>query len=127
MISDFVKKLVIDEENKIHIEKKLRDIHQTIRSKIPDGVADSIPRTVADDIMELSRETIPSMPWMSFSLMNDGPNGVNVIINDRSTDKAPVKRGEALDANLIAKDMIYRVFLYCETGETANIRIYALK
>jgi hypothetical protein len=127
MPSDFVKNLILQEESSIRVEKRLLDIHKTIKSRIPEGVADNFPKTVTEELTDLSRETIPSMPWMSFSLINDGPNSVNVVINDHATDKAPVKRGEVLDADLIAKGMVYRVMLYCERGETANVRVYALK
>ena len=127
MASDFVKQLILAEEGNIRIEKRVAAIHETIKSRIPEGIADNIPKTVTEELTDLSRETIPSMPWMSFSLINDGPNSVNVVINDRATDKAPVKRGEVLNADLLAKGMVYRVLLYCERGETANVRVYALK
>jgi len=127
MVSDFVKNLLIQEETSIRVEKRLLDIHNTMKSRIPDGVADNFPRTVTEELTDLSRETIPSMPWMSFSMINDGPNSVNVVINDRSIDKAPVKKGEVLDADMEAKDKIHRVLLFCEKGETANVRIYSLK
>lgn len=127
MVSDFVKNLILAEEGNIRIEKRIVAIHETIKSMIPRGIADNIPATVTDELMDLSSETIPSMPWMTFSLINDGPNSINVIINDHTTDKAPVKKGEVLDADMKAQDMIYRVMLYCEKGETASVRIYPLK
>lgn len=127
MASDFVKNLILQEETSVRLEKRLLDIHETIKSRIPVGITDNIPLVVTDAVVDLRGETVPTMPWMSFSLINDGPNSVNVIINDRTTDKAPVKRGEVLDVNMEAKDMIHRVMLYCERGETANIRVYPLK
>jgi hypothetical protein len=127
MVSDFVKNLLIAEENSIRIEKRIVAIHETIKSKIPLGITDNIPLVVTDELLDLSPETITSMPWMSFSLVNDGPNAVNVIINERTTDKAPVKKGEILDVDMEARDKIQRVMLFCEKGETANVRVYPLK
>lgn len=127
MVSDFVKNLILAEEGNIRIEKRIVAIHETIKSRIPEGIADNIPAAVTDELFDLSSETTPSMPWMTFSLINDGPNGVNVIINNRSTDKAPVKKGEVLDVDMEARGKIYRVMLYCEKGETADVRIYPLK
>lgn len=127
MVSDFVKNLILAEESNIKIEKRIIAIHETIKSRIPEGITDNVPITVTGELSDLRSETIPSMPWMAFSLINDGPNSVNVVVNDKSTDKAPVKKGEVLDVDMEAKDKIYRVMLYCEKGETANIRIYPLK
>lgn len=127
MVSDFVKDLIFEEERNFRIEKKISSIHETIKSKIPVGISDNLSKTVTGRITDLRPGNTKSMPWMSFSLMNDGPNEVNVIINERTTEKAPVKRGEVLDADLLAKGMIHRVWLYCERGETAGVRIYALK
>jgi hypothetical protein len=127
MVSDFVKQMILAEEGNIRIEKRIIAIHETMKSRIPKGITDNIPATVTDELFDLRDETTPSMPWMAFSLMNDGPNGVNVIVNDRSTSKAPIKKGEVFDVDMEARDMIHRVILYCEKGETANIRIYPLK
>jgi hypothetical protein len=127
MVSDFVKNLLIAEEGSLRIEKRILAIHETIKSRIPEGISDTIPVVVTDELFDMRNETIPSIPWMSFSLINDGPNSVNVIINNKSTDKAPVKKGEVLDVDMEARDKIQRVMLYCEKGETANIRIYPLK
>lgn len=127
MVSDFVKELILNEEANIKIEKKATAIHETIKSKIPVGIPDTLSIDVTNEITDLRPENTPSMPWMSFSLMNDGPNGVNVVINERATKKAPVGKSEELEADFIAKDKIQRVWLYCERGETASVRIYALK
>lgn len=127
MVSDFVKNLILAEEANLKIEKRILAIHETIKSRIPEGIADNIPAVVTDELFDLRSETTPSMPWMTFSLINDGPNSVNVIINNKTTAKAPVKRGEVLDVDMEARDKIHRVMLYCEKGETANVRIYPLK
>lgn len=127
MVSEFIKDLIFEEERNFRVEKKILDIHETIKSKIPVGVSDNLSKVVTGEIIDLRPGNIKSMPWMSFSMLNDGPNAVNVVINERTTAKAPIKKGELLDADLLAKDMIYRVWLYCEKGETANVRIYALK
>lgn len=127
MVSDFVKDLIFEEERNFRVEKKISAIHETIKSKIPEGISDNLSKTVRDGLLDLRGENVPSMPWMSFSLLNDGPNSVNVIINERAMEKAPVRKGEILDANMLAKGMIHRVWLYCEKGQTANVRIYALK
>jgi len=127
MVSDFIKELIFEEERTFRVEKKILDIHDTIKSKIPVGVSDNLSKDVTDEITDLRWETVTSMPWMTFSLINDGPNSVNVVINERTTEKAPVRKGEVLDADLLAQGMIHRVWLYCEKGQTASVRIYALK
>ncbi len=127
MVSDFVKNLIIAEETNIRIEKKISAIHETIKSKIPEGISDNLSKSVTADITDLISDNTPSMPWMSFSLINDGPNGVNVVINERTMEKAPVKKNETFKADFLARGMIQRVWLYCEKGESANVRIYALK
>jgi hypothetical protein len=127
MVSDFVKQIIFEEEKNFNIEKKISDIHKTIKSKIPDGISDNLTKNITDDITDLRHGTVPSMPWMSFSLINDGPNSVNVVINEKTMEKAPVRKGEILDADFLAKDKIERIWIYCEKGQTASVRIYALK
>ena len=127
MVSDLVKELVRAEEERFGLEKKISDIHDTIKSRIPVGISDNLSKNVTDSIVDLRSDNVPSMPWISFSLINDGPNSVNVVINERTTEKAPVKKGEVLDADLLAQGMISRVWLYCEKKQSASVRIYALK
>ena len=127
MVSDLVKGLICAEEGRIGIEQKISDIHDTIKSRIPVGVSDNLSKNVTDSLTDLRHDNTKSMPWISFSLINDGPNSVNVVINERTTEKAPVKKGEVLDADLLAQGMIYCVWLYCEKKQSANVRIYALK
>ncbi len=127
MVSDFVKDLIFEEERSFRIEKQMSAIHETIKSKIPEGFSDTLSKTVGDGLLDLRGENVPSMPWMSFSLFNDGPNSVNVIINEHAMEKAPVEKGEVLNADFIAKGMVHRIWLYCEKGQVANVRIYALK
>ena len=76
------------------------------------------------------------MPWIAFTLCNDGPESVYVFVNEKtdimdhrdvsghSTNVAPIKKGETIKFN-IKSSGIERVFLQCDHGSTASVRIYS--
>ena len=62
-------------------------------------------------------------PWMSVTIINDGPNSVFAIVNtEKSFDEHEVQNGETATIDMhrpIIKDLL----LWCHTGETAVVRI----
>ena len=91
---------------------------------------------VTDSTRILDFPTIQTMPWMGFTLCNDGPGPVYVFVNDKvniqeqrivegqGTNVAPVRKGEMIKFNM-KRSGIERIFLQCATGEIANVRIYS--
>ena len=98
---------------------KLRKLEE---SKVPSG-SKSIDYTVSDAGLVLRNDP----PWISFSLANDGPNGVFVEVGDPSPhalDDGAVASGESYAFDAVYA-VIERLDLRCSAGETAAIRIKA--
>lgn len=91
----------------------------------------SIDKTMIVDV-----SVAQTMPWIGFTLCNDGPAPVYVFVNDKvdimeqrvvegqTTNVAPVRKGETLKFNM-KKSGIDRIYLQCGTSETASVRIYS--
>ena len=92
-------------------------------SKVPTG-SKSFKLTVTDSITELSVGLVE--PWISFSLVNDGPSGVYVEVNEpgKLLDKVPVNSGETETVDM-RYPIINIVYLQAESGGTAAVRIKA--
>jgi len=62
-------------------------------------------------------------PWMSVTLINDGPDSVFAIVNtEKSFDEHEVMFGETATVDM-HRPIIKDVLLWCRTGETAVVRI----
>ena len=105
--------------------KTLIDFFNDWKETIPRGRIRPLDLTVTATITELNPTNAPDMPWMTIDLFNDGPNPVYVTINEEFTRrKAPLTIGETLTVDM-KKRNINKIFLFCDAGNTANIRIYA--
>lgn len=67
--------------------------------------------------------SVYNLPWISFIIVNDGPNSVYVDINERRKNQSPIKINESMRYSTGSSN-IYTVYLQCNTGNTANVRIY---
>jgi len=73
---------------------------------------------VTDKIFEVK----PTTPWKGFSLINDGPNPVYIMVNEQIAEpEAPLNSGDNLDQDIETKVL----YLLCDKGETASVRVYA--
>ena len=96
-------------------------------SKVPLGTK-SIKLVVTDSVTVYDvydpKSSIPSFPWISFALVNTGPNEVKIGVNgtfDLVSGCYIPKNGE------LTIDMVYPViktlYLQSEPGGTANVKI----
>ena len=94
---------------------KLRKIEE---SKIPIGVL-SILKAVATQTTEI----VLGPPWISFSMINDGPGAVSVWINDRGEPSSPsmIANGESYSC-----DMTYPIIgiIKMKSASTSTVRIF---
>lgn len=98
---------------------KLRKLEE---SKISIG-EQNMPLVVTSVPLQLTLES----PWISFSLINDGPGVIFMAINDQSrlASRTPINPTEIVNEN-----MVYPIItdLYLQTtvpGAVANVRIRA--
>lgn len=103
------------------------EVKTSIDSTIPEGI-------YLEDTFDITEEYEPIYfhgredlyPIHDFNIFNDGPNDVYIMVNDSPVSKTPVKNTESLHVDMKAKK-IYRIIVYCNKGETATVRIHALK
>ena len=91
---------------------------------------------VTDQVMEINADKIPTMPWNSVSIYNDGANPIHIYINEVAgelvtnnllqlvVDDPPIKVGETYTFDMRAPK-IQKVYLICDPGNSATVRIYA--
>jgi len=107
------------------ISESLAHFRSEFRSTIPKGYVEPIELTVTDKISKITKNKYATMPWISFDLFNDGPNPVYVVVNRNFvTRRAPLNSGESLTVDMKAP-IIEKIYLFCDKGNTASVRIYA--
>jgi len=96
-------------------------------SKVPVGTK-SVELTVTDTVLDyvIYDDALPNpgFPWISFALVNKGPDRVKVDVNSTFD----LVRGSYIDVNgelfvNMVYPIIYRLYLQAETGGTAVVDI----
>jgi len=105
---------------------ELTSFYQEWKMTIPEGRLIQLTVNVTDEPKELSpEEGVSYMPWISFDLYNDGPDPVYVMVNEEYLRyRAPIASGENLKVDM-KKPLIRKIWLYCASGQTASVRMYA--
>ncbi len=88
---------------------------------IPEGIIKPHPTKVVG----ARRVTISAFPykWFNADIYNDGPDSVYVFINEVTPSRQPLKIREKIEVKNPAP-VIKEIILFCEAGETADVRIY---
>jgi len=121
--------LLLDEmrKNLALLSQWVIEVKESIDSTIPEGL-------YLEDTFDITDKYTPIYfhgrkdlyPIHDFSIFNDGPNDVYLMVNDSPVSKTPVKSTESLHVDMKAKK-IYRIIVYCSSGDTAIVRIHALR
>ncbi len=108
------------------VERNTR-FHAEWKETIPVGKFKPLTISVTDSITELSPLNVPTMPWMTFTIYNDGPNPVFIMVNEEFIQEVtPLNSGENITVNM-KKRQIAKIFLHCAPGLTTSIRIFSLR
>ena len=95
-----------------------------------EGKLIKIKLTVTDRIKRLTSKDKYGLPWVSMTLKNMGPDPVHVYVNESvlapkpSVNDAPIEKDETLEVDM-KKPLIRKVYLFCDKGKTATVKIYA--
>ena len=90
---------------------------------------------ITDNILEINEDKLPSLPWISFTLYNEGGDPVHVYVNEYGKEESQYINPEPTDPTIgkgdsIVVDMkapkIKKIILFCENGKTATVRIFAM-
>jgi len=102
------------------IEEELRRIRELEEDKVAFDTK-SIKRTVTTEVMELPI----SPPWVSGSMINDGPGDVYIGTNEDGAhdllDQVPVKDGETININM-GSPTIWKIWL--QSASSSSVRIH---
>lgn len=113
-----VQTILLDE-----IAGRLLDIHDMLKDMVADGVDDTFSIEASDEKIQV----VSLQPWLSVSIFNDGPDGIYLLVNreERKAYEPKLYAGEntSIDAK---KHSIRQLFIFCDEGETASVRIRAL-
>ena len=111
-------KQVSDKTNKT--ADRLLEVKEIMQEEQAFGAVEAIENiTVTSQKNHITR----IKPWMSVTIINDGPDSVFAIVNtEKSFDEHELMKGETATIDMhrpIIKDLL----LWCHTGETAVVRI----
>ena len=103
------------------------EIKEEIDTQQPEGKQTDRYESVTDQVNMVYDEANHGLNWTSCSLVNDGPGGVYVAVNEWEQPTAPIPIGESIDIDLKQRYAIKKIYLVCDAGETSTVRLYALK
>jgi len=105
----------------------LMSFYQDWKQTVPKGVYRPLTVDVSDVITTLDPKNVPSMPWITFTIFNDGPSPVYMMVNEEFVqERTSLNLGENVTINM-KKDQIQKVTLHCASGLTSRVRIFAVK
>jgi len=111
----------------LQVLQDIASLLETLNERIEDMKAEClhpIELEVDERGKTLERSEYPTMPWISFTLFNEGPNPVYVVINDFYR-KVPLMPEEPLTVDF-RSHKIMKVFLFCNPKQKAKVRLYAV-
>ena len=105
----------------------LKAINKNIETQMPEGKVYNRKEYITSAITMLYDEATDGLNWTSFDLSNNGPNDVYFSVNDWEWAEAPLPVGQTVNIDLKKRAAIKKVYLKCDTGETANVAFYIMK
>jgi len=109
------------------VQTEAQEVHEEIQIEKPVGNLTDFRENITDQITMLYDEETHGLNWTSCTIVNDGPDGVYVVANEWRQPEAPIPKGQPIDIDLKSRGAIKRLYLLCPPGQTATVRIYALK
>lgn len=105
----------------------LAEIKDELHTQVPLGeLADEFV-AVDDTVHMVYDEAQRGLNWTSCSILNMGPNSVYVAVNSWKRPSAPLLVGESQNIDFGRVGSIKKIYLVCDAGETAQVRLHALK
>lgn len=107
--------------------KAQRETLKVLKSQIPKGEFRPITLQISNTPTVLEPKSIPEMPWIKFTIFNDGPDPVYLEVNEEFLQQTtPLNIDESLAVDMITPQ-IEKVRLFCAVGQTASVRLFTKK
>lgn len=119
--------LEVQTQEEKSVRMLLSDIKEEIQNQVPAGVSDDKYLAVTDVICMYTGSDDGPLNYTSCSVVNTGPNNVYVSVNEWNNPEAPITPGESQNFDFSRRGAIKKIFLICNAGETANVKIHAMK
>ncbi len=110
--------------------KILKEIKNEMIAKNPKGeVTDELINVtdIVQDVHPSDYEANHGLHWTVCDVVNRGPNNVYIAVNEWKQPVAPLLPGEAQNIDLGKRGSIKKIYLKCDTGQTAQVRFHVLK
>jgi hypothetical protein len=113
----------------------LEGIYDLMDSEIPD-IFRQYSFSASDQTAIIDSSIVPTMPWIGVTICNGGPDPVYIFVNDKvnireqrivegqTTNVAPIQMNERIKFGM-KKSGIERIFMQCDPGNTATVRMYS--
>jgi len=103
------------------------NFHQSWLKTIPKGKFEPLTLAITSSVTKLDSSIIETMPWMKFTIFNDGDDAVYLMVNEEFIQsRTPLNSDESLTVDMITPQ-IEKVQLICLQGESCSVRIFARK
>jgi len=100
-----------------------RAAQQYFQSQRFEGQSD--PRTL--HATQVPQHIVIANPWIGAYFVNDGPNSVQIKINDEESESYLMNPNETITLSRAgAENRIYAVYYQCSPGETATVRVFGV-
>lgn len=103
------------------------NIPVTVDANIPSTEFLTRNENITDFITMLYDEQFHGLNWTSFDIVNNGPNPVYFSVNNHDSMESSITPGQSVNVDLKQKHAIKKLYLKCDTGNTANVSFYILK
>lgn len=101
----------------------VQSAQQYFQSQQFEGQSD--PRTL--HATQKPQHIVIANPWIGAYFVNDGPDSVQIKINDEESESYLMNFNETITLSRAgAENRIYAVYYRCSPGETAAVRIFAV-
>jgi hypothetical protein len=105
----------------------LQEIRDEMKSKNAAGEVTDELINVTDVVQDVYDQQLHGLHWTVCDVVNRGPNNVYLAVNEWKQPVAPLLPGEAQNIDLGKRASIKRIYFKCDPGETAQVRLHAMK
>ena len=105
----------------------LQEIRDELKNDDPVGEVTDELVNVTEAVKMVYDDAQHGLNWAVCDVVNRGPNNVYVVVNQWKQPTAPLLPGESQNIDLGKRASIKKIYLKCDAGENAQVRLHALK
>lgn len=116
-------------EEIVQVSKQTKNTEDMMRAQIPEGVIEPLSTLSVTDQVQNVFPPYHTMGkyWFSVKITNDGPDSVYVLINTEKSSNPRVIPNDETWGVEFPTAQIRDIQLWCDSGETASVRITGVR